>query len=91
LEEYIALHAEPWPDMMAEHSRAGIRNYSIFQNGRQFFYCFECDHVETAFAMLADSEPCKRWNAITSRMVEGSFDLREAEPIRPMREVFFLK
>ncbi|GMK48182.1 MULTISPECIES: L-rhamnose mutarotase [Paenibacillus] len=91
LEEYVAMHLAPWPEIMEEHSRAGIRNYSIFQNGNQFFYCFECDDVEKAFGIIAESEPCNRWNAITSQMVEGSFDFREAEPIRPLREVFYLK
>ncbi|QMV42719.1 L-rhamnose mutarotase [Cohnella cholangitidis] len=91
LEEYVEMHLSPWPDIMAEHSRAGIRNYSIFQNGNRFFYCFECDDVEAAFGIIAESEACNRWNAITSKMVEGSFDFKEAEPIRPMREVFYLK
>lgn len=91
LEEYVAMHLAPWPEILSEHSRAGIRNYSIFQQGNRFFYCFECDDVEAAFAIIAESEPCNRWNAITSRMVEGSFDFSEAEPIKPMREVFYLK
>jgi len=91
LEEYVALHAEPWQEMMEEHSRAGIRNYSIFRNGNQFFYCFECDDVEKAFEYVGRSEVCNRWNALTSEMVEGSFDMREAEPIRPMTEIFYLK
>lgn len=91
LEEYVRMHLDPWPEIMSEHSRAGIRNYSIFQNGNQFFYCFECDDVEEAFRLIAESEVCNRWNAITSTMVEGSFDFKEAEPIKPMREVFYLK
>jgi len=91
LEEYVQMHLEPWADVLEEHSRAGIRNYSIFQNGTQFFYCFECDDVDAAFAYIDKSEACNRWNAITSKMVEGSFDFGEAEPIKPMREVFFLK
>ncbi|WP_256758737.1 L-rhamnose mutarotase [Cohnella sp. WQ 127256] len=91
LDEYVELHLNPWPDIMTEHSRAGIRNYSIFQNGNQFFYCFECDDVEAAFQIIAESDSCNRWNAITSKMVEGSFDFKEAEPIKPLREVFYLK
>ncbi len=90
LEEYVNLHLAPWPEIMEEHSHAGIRNYSIFQNGAQFFYCFECDNLEAAFAYIAQSEACNRWNAITSKMVKGSFDFQEAEPISPMREVFYL-
>jgi L-rhamnose mutarotase len=90
LEEYIQLHLAPWPEMLEEHSKAGMKNYSIFQNGNQFFYCFECDDVESAFAYMAQSDVCNRWNAITSKMVQGSFDLQNDEPILPMREVFYL-
>ncbi|MCD8350038.1 MAG: L-rhamnose mutarotase [Planctomycetaceae bacterium] len=71
LDEYVEMHLEPWPEIMREHSAAGIRNYSIFQNGNQFFYVFECDDVPAAFAFIDKSEACQRWNAITSTMVEG--------------------
>ena len=91
LEEYVAMHLEPWQDVLDEHTKAGIYNYSIFQDGNKFFYCFECDDVEKAFAYIDKSEACQRWNAITSKMVKGSFDFGDAEPIKPMREVFFLK
>ncbi len=91
LEEYVQLHLAPWPEILEEHTKAGIRNYSIFQNGNQFFYCFECDDTGAAFAYIANSDVCNRWNAITSTMVQGSFDFNEAEPIKPMREVFYLK
>ncbi|WP_202078751.1 L-rhamnose mutarotase [Caldalkalibacillus salinus] len=91
LDEYVQLHMNPWPEVLEEHSKAGIKNYSIFQNGHQFFYCFECDDVEAAFDYIAKSETCQQWNALTSKMVEGSFDFNEDEPIKPMREVFYLK
>ena len=91
LDEYVEMHLNAWPDVLKAHSDAGIRNYSIFQNGNSFFYCFECDDVDAAFAFIDKNEACNRWNAITSKMVEGSFDLGEAEPINYMREVFYLK
>ncbi len=90
LEEYVRMHREPWPEIMEEHRIAGYRNYSIFQNGTQFFYVFECDDIRAANAYIAQSEACNRWNAITSQMVVGSFDFSEAEPIRFMDEVFRL-
>jgi L-rhamnose mutarotase len=91
LEEYVKMHLEPWKEIMDEHSKAGIKNYSIFQNHNQFFYCFECDDIPAAFNYIAKSEACNRWNAITSKMVKGSFDFNDADPIKPMREVFYLK
>lgn len=91
LEEYVKMHLEPWQEIMEAHSKAGIYNYSIFQNKTQFFYCFECDDVEKAFAYIDKDEACNRWNAITSKMVKGSFDFGDSEPIKPLKEVFFLK
>ena len=91
LEEYVKMHLDPWPEIMAEHTAAGIFNYSIFQNGNEFFYCFQCDDVKKAFAHIDKSESCQRWNAITSKMVEGSFDFAKANPITFLREVFYLK
>ncbi len=91
LEEYVAMHKDAWPEIMKAHAEAGISNYSIFQNGNQFFYVFECDDVKKAFAYIDENEDCQRWNAITSQMVEGSFDFGESEPIVPMEEVFYLK
>lgn len=85
------MHRKPWPEIRREHSEAGIRDYSIYRDGTRFFYTFECEDVEEAFRYLAASEPCQRWNAVTSRMVENSFDLGNAEPIRFLEEVFRLE
>ena len=91
VDEYVSMHLSTWPEVLEEHTKAGIKNYSIFQNGNQFFYCFECDDTPAAFAYIDKSEVCQRWNAITSKMVQGSFDFAEDEPIKPMRQVFYLK
>ena len=90
IEEYVCMHREPWAELMQEHSAAGISDYSIYRDGNRFFYTFECEDVEAAFRYLAASEPCQRWNEITSAMVEGSFDLGRAEPIQFLEEIFRL-
>jgi len=90
LEDYVKMHLDPWPEILEEHTKAGIKNYSIFQNGNQFFYCFECEEVNLAFEYIGKSEVCKRWNAITSTMVEDSFDFDDKEPIKPLTEIFYL-
>ena len=91
LDKYIKMHLDPWPDIMEEHKRAGIRNYSIFHNENKFFYCFECDDIKAAFEYIGSSEICQRWNAITSKMVEGSFDFGDEIPIHFLKEVFYLE
>lgn len=89
--EYVEMHLNPWPEILEEHSAAGIYNYSIFQNGNQFFYCFECNDIQKAFAYLNKSDICQKWNAITQKMVKECFDFSRPEPIKFLHEVFFLK
>lgn len=89
--EYVEMHLNPWPEIMQEHNIAGIKNYSIFQNGSQFFYCFECNNVKRAFDYLEKSLDCQRWNAITSKMVVGSFDFAQDKPIHFLKQVFYLE
>ncbi|MEI6100764.1 MAG: L-rhamnose mutarotase [Eubacteriales bacterium] len=91
VDEYVRIHADTWQDVLDAHSRGGIHNYSIFQNGNQFFYCFECDDVKAAFQLIDQDEACQRWNAITSKMVDGSFDFGSDEPIRPLKQIFYLE
>ena len=90
LEEYVRLHREAWPEIMQAYREAGIRNYSIFQSGNQFFYCFECEDVSGVFAYLEENEVCNRWNALTYGMIEGSFDGRRKQPAEELEEIFYL-
>jgi L-rhamnose mutarotase len=93
VEEYAAMHLKPWPEIMKAHSKAGIKNYSIFQNGNQFFYEFECDgDPNAAFAAMERDPDCVRWNSITTKMLDlppGTGELGGA--IRFLPEVFYLE
>lgn len=91
LDEYVEMHKNPWLSVLESHTKAGIYNYSIFQNGNEFFYCFECDDVKKAFDYIDKDKECNRWNDITSKMVKGSFNFNEDTPIEFMEEVFYLK
>src|SRR5690554_6429352 len=91
IDDYVKMHLDPWPEVVEAHNSAGIRNYSIFQNGNQFFYCFECDDVDRAFSYLATNDVCQKWNSITSKMVDGSFDFSKETPVEFLSEVFFIE
>jgi L-rhamnose mutarotase len=93
VEEYVKMHLNPWPEIMKAHSQAGFRNYSIFQNGNQFFYVLECDgDVEEAFAKMVNDPDCIRWNNITSKMLDVSLENGDVSTgVEYLREVFYLK
>ena len=61
-----------------------------FSKRTSVFHCFECDDPTAAFAYLDKSPICQKWNAITSKMIEGSFDFSKENPVEYLREVFYL-
>lgn len=91
VDEYVKMHKNPWPEIMEAHRKAGIHNYSIFRNGLQFIYVFETDDIDKAVRTMDQDPDCQRWNAVTSKMVEGSFDFSEPNPIEYLEEVFYLE
>lgn len=61
--EYKTRHDEIWPELVAEITKAGLRNYNIFRHGLKLFGYFETDNLDAAIAYLGQSEVNQRWSA----------------------------
>ncbi len=66
LEEYKKLHANAWPDVLAQIKRSNIRNYSIFyRDGYLFSYLeYTGDDFEADMADMAADEITQKWWAV---------------------------
>jgi len=66
---YKRLHAEPWPEMNAALTAAGIRNYSIFLREPENLLFGYWEYVGADFGAdmkrLGETEVCRRWLALT--------------------------
>lgn len=62
LNEYIKRHDDIWPEMSRVLDDAGIRNYTIWTDGNELFGYYECDSVEYAARVQAQSPVVARWN-----------------------------
>lgn len=77
--EYVKYHDELWPDMAQVLAEAGIRNYTIWNLDEQLFGYYECDDVDFAARVQAESEVVQRWNACMEPLMTGTV---------PMQQVF---
>ena len=66
-EEYLRLHADPWPEVMATLKRVGVSNYSIFLHGDLLFSYLEFsgDLWKDAQAEIARDPHTQAWWAQT--------------------------
>jgi L-rhamnose mutarotase len=61
-EFYDALHAEPWPEMVAALEDAGYRNYSGFRRGAHVVYYGEYyPDMATVLARIGVTDVSARW------------------------------
>lgn len=61
-EEYIAIHKNPWPEMLAAIRDAGFVNETIWYFEDQSIIYLECPDHDACNAKLRASEACKRWD-----------------------------
>lgn len=60
--DYEALHANPWPEMIAALEETGFRNYSGFRRGAHVVYYGEFHpDMATCFARIGETEVNARW------------------------------
>ncbi|MFI3312546.1 MAG: L-rhamnose mutarotase [Eubacteriales bacterium] len=87
LGEYIRRHDEIWPELKEVLTQAGIRNYTIWNVGNDLFGYYECDSVEQAAKIQADSPVVDRWNVYMKDVMVMEMDPKTgAQPL--LKQVF---
>jgi L-rhamnose mutarotase len=91
-DEYIRRHREVWPEVMADHSRAGVTKMAIYMKGADLFLYMEVEDYPKAVRMLSDSAAVLRWEEYMAPIMENNgdegFDPTNAYPAS-LPEVFF--
>lgn len=90
LDEYVTHHAAVWPELLADLSAAGYRNYSIFADGLELFGYFETDDYEAAQAAMATSDANRRWQEFMTEFLDTPVDPEGKEGMNVLEQVFFL-
>ena len=86
-EEYIKRHDSLWPEMAEVLKEAGIRNYTIWENNNELFGYYECDDLEFAARVQAESPVVDRWNEYMKDVMVMEMDpVTGAQPL--MQQVF---
>ena len=86
--EYKRRHDEIWPEMVELLHAAGIRNYTIWNVGNELFGYYECDSVEFAAKVQAQSSVVDKWNEYMKDVMVMEMDpVTGAQPL--MKQVFF--
>jgi len=72
--EYKRRHDDIWPEMIDLMRQAGIRNYSIWNDGMDLFGYFETDDLDECRRIVSQSSVKKRWDAYMSDIIVNEED-----------------
>jgi L-rhamnose mutarotase len=90
--EYLALHANVWPQVEQMITSANIRNFTIFVHGDLLFGYYEYvgdDHAADLARIAADPDT-QRWWALTDQCQESLPGTPPGSPWAPMSEAWHL-
>lgn len=93
IEEYKKIHANVWPELLAELRAAGIRNYSLWlaPDGTEFGY-LECDDWQAACDYLAKSEVHDRWQQFMQNYLDSPTDASQGgQPVKLLEMSFLME
>jgi len=98
LEEYKALHADTWPEVLAVLKEYNIQNYSIyltkFDNGQYYLFSYlEYTGTDAAadFDKIAQAPITKKWWELTDPMQIPLKSREAGEHWKNMEEVFHME
>jgi L-rhamnose mutarotase len=83
--EYREWHRKVWPELLALVREAGIRNYTIFMQGRQLFSYLEVGDFEKAGAVIGAAEVSARWQELMAPLMDAA---DAVSPWQLLEEVF---
>jgi L-rhamnose mutarotase len=87
---YDEAHRHVWPELLAELSANGVREYSIFRRGQELFLYMLVPDFEALQRALSKSEVDRRWQQTMAPLFEPVPSLRPGEQVAMMEEVFYM-
>ena len=92
IEEYKKRHDEIWPEMLEVLDKAGIKNYSIWNSGRELFGYYECENTEKADRVQSESDVVAKWNVHMEDLLVSKEDKEgNLVPVKESMELMFYK
>jgi len=91
VDEYVALHAEPWPGVLKTITECNLKNYSIYRHGLEVFAYFEYvgEDYDADMAKMAEDPVTQEWWTHTKPCFEKYAIDPRSEFYHDMQSIFY--
>jgi len=63
-------HTRVWPELIEEARHCGVRNQSVYLNGRTIIVYMEAENMDECLRKLAEAPVNARWDAFMADFIE---------------------
>jgi L-rhamnose mutarotase len=92
IDDYVALHRNPWKDTLELLSKAGAEDLLIYRYGNFSILFWVAEDLNEVYRIWGATETCKKWNLRLSKAykvspsIDGSADVETLEKIFDLRQ-----
>ncbi len=90
-EVYDKAHKNVWPELLAELTDAGAREYSIFRRGQELFLYLRVPDFSNFLERMDDADVNRRWQEMMAPLFEPVSSMQPGERYAMMQEVFYMR
>jgi L-rhamnose mutarotase len=87
MQDYVALHKNPWPETLKGLKTAGAEELVIYRYKNYSILFYECEDINEVYRKWGENPTCAKWNARlknaykVSPKIDGSGDVATLEKI----------
>lgn len=92
IDDYVALHKNPWPETLKGLREAGAEELLIYRYKNFSILFYECEDINELYRKWGATETCAKWNARlknaykVSPKIDGSGDVETLEKIFDLKQ-----
>lgn len=90
MEDYVALHKNPWRETLEGLKAAGADELVIYRYNNFSILFYECEDINEVYRKWGANETCTRWNARLSKAYKVSPNIDGSDDVETLEKIFDL-
>lgn len=90
MEDYVALHKNPWQETLQGLKDAGAHELLIYRYKNFSILFYECEDINEVYRKWGENEACPRWNTRLMKAYKVSPSIDGTDDVETLEKIFDL-
>lgn len=90
MDDYVALHKNPWPETLKELKDAGADELIVYRYKNLSILFFECKDINELYRKWGATDTCAKWNERLKNAYKVSPSIDGSDDVETLEKIFDL-